>query len=276
MMGGCPPPCPIADPAPADGRLPASVLERRGGPRVRRLRPRAVLRVRCGYCDFNTYTADRAAAARRRSDVRRAASRRSRWRGACSATRGCRPGRRHRLLRRRHADPAADRGPARDPRRGRREFGLAAGAEVTTEANPDSVDAETCAPSRDAGFTRVSLRHAVRRAARAARRSTARTTRSGCRCRRLGAGRRASTVSLDLIYGTPGESPRRLATQPRRRAGAGARPPLGVLADRRAGHRARAPHPLGRAARCRTTTSWPTSTCWPTTASARRATSGTR
>ena len=38
-----------------------------------------------------------------------------------------------------------------DPRR----FGLAAGAEVTTEANPDSVDAESLRALAEGGFTRV-------------------------------------------------------------------------------------------------------------------------
>ncbi len=45
-------------------------------------------------------------------------------------------------------------------------WGLAAGAEVTTEANPDSVTEESLAALAAAGFTRVSFGHAVRGAAR--------------------------------------------------------------------------------------------------------------
>ena len=37
------------------------------------------------------------------------------------------------------------------------EFGLAPGAEVTTEANPDSVAAWDLAALREAGFTRISF-----------------------------------------------------------------------------------------------------------------------
>src|SRR5690606_17744755 len=37
------------------------------------------------------------------------------------------------------------------------EFGLAADAEVTTEANPESVDTASLTSLREAGFTRISL-----------------------------------------------------------------------------------------------------------------------
>ena len=39
----------------------------------------------------------------------------------------------------------------------RAEFGLAAGAEVTTEANPESVDLAALERLREAGFTRISF-----------------------------------------------------------------------------------------------------------------------
>jgi oxygen-independent coproporphyrinogen-3 oxidase len=85
-------------------------------------------------------------------------------------------------------------------------FGLASGAEVTTEANPESTDRELLDTIRAAGFTRISIgmqsiaphvltvlerRHTPGRALEAA-----------------GWAQRAGFehVSLDLIYGTPGES----------------------------------------------------------------------
>ncbi|PZG33731.1 coproporphyrinogen III oxidase, partial [Spongiactinospora gelatinilytica] len=86
------------------------------------------------------------------------------------------------------------------------EFGLAPGAEVTTEANPESVDAAALAVLREGGFTRMSFgmqsasehvlrvldrRHTPGRAAEAVRLAKA-------------AG--FEHVNLDLIYGTPGES----------------------------------------------------------------------
>ncbi|HET8659118.1 MAG TPA: radical SAM family heme chaperone HemW [Micromonosporaceae bacterium] len=85
-------------------------------------------------------------------------------------------------------------------------FGLAAGAEVTTEANPESVDLASLRRLRQAGFTRVSLgmqsaaphvlavldrQHTPGRAAVAAEQA-----------REAG----FAHVNLDLIYGTPGET----------------------------------------------------------------------
>jgi oxygen-independent coproporphyrinogen-3 oxidase len=87
-----------------------------------------------------------------------------------------------------------------------RTWGLAADAEVTTEANPESVDPGSLRALRRAGFTRISLgmqstapgvlatldrRHTPGRALDAAREA-----------RDAGFGH----VNLDLIYGTPGES----------------------------------------------------------------------
>ena len=88
----------------------------------------------------------------------------------------------------------------------REHFALAPGAEVTTEANPESTSPELFAQLRAAGYTRVSLGmqsvaphvlavldrvHAPGRAAAAAREARA-----------AGFGH----VNIDLIYGTPGES----------------------------------------------------------------------
>lgn len=85
-------------------------------------------------------------------------------------------------------------------------WGLAPDAEVTTEANPESVDPTSLRALRQAGYTRISLgmqstasgvlavldrRHAPGRAVAAAREA-----------RDAG----FAHVNLDLIYGTPGES----------------------------------------------------------------------
>jgi oxygen-independent coproporphyrinogen-3 oxidase len=85
-------------------------------------------------------------------------------------------------------------------------FGLVPDAEVTTEANPESVDERSLTALRDAGFTRLSLgmqsvrphvlsvldrRHQPSSVGRAVRSARA-------------AG--YDNISLDLIYGTPGES----------------------------------------------------------------------
>ena len=86
------------------------------------------------------------------------------------------------------------------------EFGLAPGAEVTTEANPESVDAATLGELRaQRGYPGL-----VRDAERGSRcagdpGSGAPAGPPGPR-RRMGPGGRVHRVSLDLIYGTPGES----------------------------------------------------------------------
>ena len=85
-------------------------------------------------------------------------------------------------------------------------FGLTPGAEVTTEANPDSVDAEDLQRLREHGFTRVSfgMQSAVAHVL-----ATLDRTHTPGRPQAAVAEARAAgfdQVSLDLIYGTPGES----------------------------------------------------------------------
>ncbi len=85
-------------------------------------------------------------------------------------------------------------------------FGLAPGAEVTTEANPDSVTPASLAALREGGFTRVSF--GMQSASSRVLRVLDRTHVPG---RAQQAAREAAAagfeqVSLDLIYGTPGES----------------------------------------------------------------------
>ncbi|WP_375432983.1 radical SAM protein, partial [uncultured Friedmanniella sp.] len=148
---------PEGAPAPADGVLPDLALAEVGR------RPLSVYlhvpfcRTRCGYCDFNTYTASElgtdpgasqagyattavtelALAARVLGDKAPAVS--TVFVGGGTPT----------LL------PPDDLGAmlagVRD------QFGLTADAEVTTESNPESVDAADLARLRALGFTRVSF-----------------------------------------------------------------------------------------------------------------------
>ncbi|KNC17789.1 coproporphyrinogen III oxidase [Arthrobacter sp. RIT-PI-e] len=84
-------------------------------------------------------------------------------------------------------------------------WGLAADAEVTTEANPDSVTPESLRILKDAGFTRVSfgMQSAVPHVLAVLDRTHApeRVLQAVRWAREAGL-----KVSLDLIYGTPGES----------------------------------------------------------------------
>jgi putative oxygen-independent coproporphyrinogen III oxidase len=85
-------------------------------------------------------------------------------------------------------------------------FGLETDAEVTTEANPESVDPSTFRALHDGGFTRVSIGmqsaapHVLATLDRV--HSPGRAAAAAVEAREAG----FEHVSLDLIYGTPGES----------------------------------------------------------------------
>ena len=85
-------------------------------------------------------------------------------------------------------------------------FGLEPGAEVTTEANPDSVDERYLAELRAGGFTRVSfgMQSAVSRVLQVLDRTHTPGRPQAAVKEAYAAG--FEQVSLDLIYGTPGES----------------------------------------------------------------------
>jgi putative oxygen-independent coproporphyrinogen III oxidase len=160
--------------------------------------------VRCGYCDFNTYTATELGGGG--SQAAYAGHAVAEVEYAATALGPDRPevatvffgGGTPTLL------------PADDLTRVlsaiESSFGLAAGAEVTTEANPDSVTPESLAALRQGGFNRVSfgMQSAVPHVLRVLERThdPANVPRAVAWARRAG----FEQVSLDLIYGTPGES----------------------------------------------------------------------
>lgn len=85
-------------------------------------------------------------------------------------------------------------------------YGLASDAEVTTEANPDSVTLEDLEILRAGGFTRISFGH--QSSASNVLRILERTHTPGKTKQAIKDARKAGFdhVSVDLIYGTPGES----------------------------------------------------------------------
>ena len=195
---------PSGDPVPEDGSLPASALEGLGERPFGFYVHVPFCTVRCGYCDFNTYTAEELGpgvsratyAASAVSEVRRA--RRVLGDAEVRVDTVFVGGGTPTLL------SPADLGAVLDAVDA--EFGLAPGVEVTTEANPDSVTAETLAGLRERGFTRVSLgmQSAVPHVLAVLDR-----THDPARVPDVVAWARAAgfeQVSLDLIYGTPGES----------------------------------------------------------------------
>jgi putative oxygen-independent coproporphyrinogen III oxidase len=194
---------PDGEPVPADGALPDSAIAGAGAQPFGIYVHVPFCTTRCGYCDFNTYTPDESGGGGRDSYPGLATAEIRLARRVLGAAEmpvrtvffgGGTPT----LL----APPQL----AAILRAIDAEFGLSPGAEVTTEANPESVDEHSLAGLARAGFTRISFGmqsaaphvlatldrvHTPQRAADAARWA-----------REAGFGQ----VSLDLIYGTPGES----------------------------------------------------------------------
>lgn len=196
---------PLADPAPRDGMLPASAADGAADRDFGVYVHVPFCRVRCGYCDFNTYTSDELRGARRSDYASQAASEVA-LAGTVLRASGlpARPvstvffgGGTPTLL------PASDLASMLAAIVD--EWGVVPGAEITTEANPDSVDLDYLLALRDAGFTRVSfgMQSAVPHVLAALERThdPARIPLVVEWAREAGL-----DVSLDLIYGTPGES----------------------------------------------------------------------
>jgi oxygen-independent coproporphyrinogen-3 oxidase len=194
---------PDGETAPVDGSLPAGALAS--------LRERGLgvyvhvpyCRVRCGYCDFNTYTATELGGGASQAAYAATAV------AEIDLLAGVLPG-----------APAVDTVffgggtptllPSADLVRVldaiRRRFGLTDDVEVTTEANPDSVTPESLAELRAGGFTRISfgMQSAVPSVLAVLDRThdPERVPQVVAWAREAG----FDQLSLDLIYGTPGET----------------------------------------------------------------------
>jgi len=205
-----PPPAEIrADAAPQDGVLPERSLTASRGRGLGMYIHVPFCRVRCGYCDFNTYTA---------SELTRGGSLRG-YAEAATAEMNLAA----RVLAGRSDAPAPQRQvdtvffgggtptllPVEELTRLlaalASRWPLAADVEVTTEANPDTVTPMMADALASAGFTRVSLGmqsavpHVLATLDRTHDPSNVRTAVDAVRAAGM-------QVSLDLIYGTPGES----------------------------------------------------------------------
>jgi putative oxygen-independent coproporphyrinogen III oxidase len=197
---------PEGEPAPADGALPSHALT--GVSR----RPFGFYvhvpfcTVRCGYCDFNTYTASEL------GDIR-GASRASYAEAAIDEIRLARKvigavdvpvdtvffgGGTPTLL------PPADLVAVVEAVR--TEFGMTPDAEVTVESNPDSVSPDDLSMLRDGGVNRISF--GMQSAVPSVLAVLDRTHDPARVPAVVGWAREAGfdQVSLDLIYGTPGET----------------------------------------------------------------------
>jgi oxygen-independent coproporphyrinogen-3 oxidase len=194
---------PDGEPAPVDGSLPAEALATLGERRFGVYVHVPFCRVRCGYCDFNTYTATELGGGASQASYAATAIREidllaPLLPGATEVETVFFGGGTPTLL------PAADLVAVLGAVRER--FGLRDEAEVTTEANPDSVTPDSLAALREGGFTRVSfgMQSAVPSVLAVLDR-----THDPERVPQAVAWARAAgfeQISLDLIYGTPGET----------------------------------------------------------------------
>ncbi|WP_041832000.1 radical SAM family heme chaperone HemW [Actinoplanes sp. N902-109] len=189
---------PEGEPVPRDGSLPASArVSGQFGVYVHV----PFCASRCGYCDFNTYTATELGGGASRDEYADTVLQEVRFAGGIVDQRvqtvffgGGTPT----LL--------SPRDLGRILEGIDRTWGLAADAEITTEANPESVSPRTLAQLRTAGFNRISLGMQSASAGVLAildRKHTAgRATQAATEAREAG----FEHVNLDLIYGTPGET----------------------------------------------------------------------
>ncbi|MGP6171837.1 radical SAM family heme chaperone HemW [Microbacterium sp. A196] len=196
-------PLPIGDPAPVDGRLPADLPIDLNVPFSAYLHV-PFCRVRCGYCDFNTYTSGELRGARQDEYADTLLTEISLARRVLAEAGALRPmdtvffgGGTPTLL------PAGDLAKMLDAAVSA--FGIADGAEVTVEANPDTVTPDVVRTLVDAGVTRLSIGmqsavpHVLAALDRTHQPENVRTAVDAAKDAGL-------AVSVDLIYGAPGES----------------------------------------------------------------------
>jgi putative oxygen-independent coproporphyrinogen III oxidase len=195
---------PEGETVPADGALPAEAVAAFGENAFGFYVHVPFCATRCGYCDFNTYTA---------KELGGGASQASYAETAIAEIRLARRALGDRYV---PVETVFFGGgtptllPARDLKAIlkaiRDEFGLAAAAEITTEANPESVDEGYLVELAESGFNRISF------GMQSARRHVLEVLERGHtpgrpeQCVRWAYDAGFEQVNLDLIYGTPGET----------------------------------------------------------------------
>ena len=194
-------PLPIGEPVPDSGELPAQALTNSDQRTLHAYIHIPFCRVRCGYCDFNTYTAteldgvsqsefasvliQEIELSKRITGDRRKLE--TVFFGGGTPTQL----------------PASDLVKIIDALRG--SFGLVDGAEITTEANPDNVNEQYFSELAAGGFTRVSF--GMQSAVPGVLQTLERTHQPENVPLAVAAAKaNGLSTSVDLIYGAPGET----------------------------------------------------------------------
>ncbi|MFM6971775.1 MAG: radical SAM family heme chaperone HemW [Rhodoluna sp.] len=198
-------PLPQGDPAPIDGLLPSTAVENSKTRSLHAYVHIPFCKVRCGYCDFNTYTAIELPGASQ-AEYSKVLKSEIEFSNQVLANSG--------YTKRKLSTvffgggtptqlPASDLVEMLESLR--ENFGIVDGAEVTTEANPDTITREYLEELKAGGFNRISL------GMQSAEPSVLKTLdRSHNPQNVVSAVKAAHDVgletSIDLIYGAPGET----------------------------------------------------------------------
>lgn len=197
---------PVGDAVPDDGSLPASAAEGMAGRTLSIYLHVPFCRTRCGYCDFNTYTAGELGSDHSQDAWLESALAEVRLAGRTLRALG--DDRQVNTVFVGGGTPSLiGAGPlVRVLDAVRSEFGLTADVEVSTEANPESTDRAFLDGIRAGGFTRLSL--GMQSTAPGVLATLDRTHTPGRPAVVVGMAGAAGFehVNLDLIYGTPGET----------------------------------------------------------------------
>jgi putative oxygen-independent coproporphyrinogen III oxidase len=198
-------PLPVGEPAPADGGLPNQAALGASERTFHAYIHVPFCRVRCGYCDFNTYTSTELDGASQ-SDYAQTLIREVDFSTRVLASAGIS----NRALKSVFFGggtptqlPATDLVMMLESLEGA--FGFLPGAEITTEANPDNVDLEYLKALRAGGFNRVSF--GMQSAVPSVLKTLERTHNPDSLPMVVSAAKEAGLkASVDLIYGAPGET----------------------------------------------------------------------
>lgn len=195
---------PSGDAAPLDGSLPSSVSENAAERTFHAYLHIPFCRVRCGYCDFNTYTSNELRGVTQNSFLDNLTTEISFSRKVIEQA-GL-PEREFSSVFFGGGTPTqlAAKQLSSVLNLLQHQFGLAPGAEVTTEANPDNVDEAYFEELAAAGFNRVSI--GMQSAVPAVLSTLDRTHNPENVAKAVQAAKKTGLqTSVDLIYGTPGE-----------------------------------------------------------------------